>query len=72
MLIYEQHRSLGSNNACAFGKIGAFFQTGILPRSGSESFCPLEAGPWGVKLTGRLSDYKDLKKVKDKMRKLMK
>jgi hypothetical protein len=63
--------SLGRMNTCAFAKIGTFFQTGILPRPGSESFCPLEAGPWGIKLPGKLSDCKNLKKAKDKMKRFM-
>jgi hypothetical protein len=39
---------MGQNNACAYAKMGHFFQTGKLP--GKDSFCPIEQGPWGVTL----------------------
>ena len=63
--------SLGPMNNCAFAKIGTFFQTGVLPRPGSDSFCALEAGPWGVKLPGKLTDWKELQRIKSRVKRFL-
>lgn len=47
-----KHTSNASQNKCGFAKVGAYFQTGQLP--GNDSFCALEAGPFGVVLNGTL------------------
>jgi hypothetical protein len=44
--VSENHTSPATQNYCAYGKINAYFQTGALP--GSDSFCNLENGPWGI------------------------
>jgi hypothetical protein len=35
-------------NKCAFAKINNYFQNGVLPKNGSDSFCEIEVGPWNV------------------------
>ncbi|KUI67155.1 hypothetical protein VM1G_03020 [Cytospora mali] len=46
------HTTVNSQNLCGFSKIAIYFQTGQLP--GNDSFCALEAGPFGVLLNGTL------------------
>ncbi|KAE9372919.1 hypothetical protein N431DRAFT_376208 [Stipitochalara longipes BDJ] len=62
------HTSLGSQNACASKKIGAFFQTGTLP--GEDNYCPLEAGPWNITFAGPLDKRAELMEIGKRLREL--
>jgi hypothetical protein len=45
---------MATQNTCAFAKLRAYFQAGVLP--GNNSFCPLEEGPFGIVLNGTLKE----------------
>jgi hypothetical protein len=49
-------------------KIGAFLINGTLP--GTDNYCPLEAGPWGILANGTLSELLEAADLKGVMRKL--
>ncbi|KAF4624383.1 hypothetical protein G7Y89_g13790 [Cudoniella acicularis] len=53
-------------NKCTNAKINAYFQTGQLP--GKDSFCPQEAGSWGVMIPGNMTvdEYADYDAIKAK------
>jgi hypothetical protein len=57
-------------NSCTNIKIKAYFQDGTLP--GSDNFCPLEAGPFGVVLSGGLEKRTDYIDIRDRMKRLLK
>ncbi|ROW07119.1 hypothetical protein VPNG_07359 [Cytospora leucostoma] len=44
------HTLQNSQSLCGFSKVASYFQTGQLP--GNDSFCALEAGPFGILLNG--------------------
>ncbi|TVY25840.1 Tripeptidyl aminopeptidase [Lachnellula hyalina] len=48
------HTASAPVNYCGFAKMKAYFQTSQLP--GNDSFCPLEAGPFGIVLNGTLKE----------------
>lgn len=54
ILNVSQHTSIATENLCGFAKLRAYFQANILP--GNDSFCALEAGPFGVVLNGTLEE----------------
>ncbi|KAN0089862.1 TAP-like domain containing protein [Hyaloscypha variabilis] len=62
------HTTLPTQNACALAKIGAFLINGTLP--GTDNYCPLEAGPWGVLANGTLSELLEAADLRRVMRKL--
>lgn len=47
-----KHTTRTTQNLCGYSKIANYFQTGQLP--GNDSFCALEAGPFGITLNGTL------------------
>ncbi|PVH75712.1 alpha/beta-hydrolase [Cadophora sp. DSE1049] len=55
------HTSLAAHNNCAFAKINTFFNSD--KKSGKETSCPLEAGPWNISLQGPLEKLGDVGKV---------
>ncbi|KAI1862335.1 uncharacterized protein JN550_010197 [Neoarthrinium moseri] len=51
------HTMVATQNKCAFAKVAAYFQANQMP--GDDSFCPLEAGPFGIVLNGTLQENID-------------
>jgi hypothetical protein len=68
--VMEQHTSQAAQNSCANAKIGAFFQTGVLP--GNDNYCSQEAGAFGVTLPEKFEERDDWKVIKGKMQGLRK
>jgi hypothetical protein len=64
----QQHTTLGPLNKCGNAKINTFFQNGTLP--GTDSFCPLEAGPFNITITDGLQKRSDLKSIADAVQSL--
>jgi hypothetical protein len=55
---------------CALAKIGAFFQTGVLP--GKDKFCPQEAGAFGITLPESFEKRDDWNIIRGKLQYLQK
>jgi hypothetical protein len=68
--IMEQHTSQAAQNSCANAKIGAFFQTGVLP--GNDNYCSQEAGAFWSYVAGNLGKRDDWEAIKAKMQGLRK
>ena len=67
-LTMMQHTSASLFNNCAFAKIGTFLTTGVLP--GNNSYCPQEAGPWGVVATAEQLNKSGLEEIHNRIKSL--